>query len=120
MRTSKWPLLAAVWTVVLTTNAVVRGDDLVTPGEMTARDRWVEGTLLSQDKPIASFLYGGIPSGELLPGWRKAPLSSQSLSDGRTQHQIEWTDSATGLEVRVAAIEYGDYPVVEWTAYLKN
>jgi alpha-galactosidase len=120
MRTSKWPLLAAVWTVVLTMNAVVRGDDLVTPGEMTARDRWVEGTLLSQDKPIASFLYGGIPSGELLPGWRKAPLSSQSLSDGRTQHQIEWTDSATGLEVRVAAIEYGDYPVVEWTAYLKN
>src|SRR5208282_340566 len=38
----------------------------------------------------------------------------------RTQYVMTWTDPATGLEVRVVAVDYGDYPAVEWTAYLKD
>jgi alpha-galactosidase len=98
----------------------IRGDELVGPDEMTAEAKWVQGTLLSLDKPVVSFRYNGAPSGELLPGWKRSPISNEPLPDGRTRHRLSWTDPATGLEVRIVALEYGDYPAVEWTAYLKN
>jgi alpha-galactosidase len=31
-----------------------------------------------------------------------------------------WTDPQSGLEIRCEAIEYHDFPTVEWTFYLKN
>jgi len=120
MRTLKLPLFAGLLVVLLSTNPAVRGDALVNPDEMENRDRWVQWELLSFDKPVVSFLYNGIPSGELLPGWRQSTLSTQALSGGRTQYQMTWTDPATGLEVRVVAVDYGDYPAVEWTGYLRN
>jgi alpha-galactosidase len=100
--------------------APVRGDAFVGPEEMSAKAQWLQGTLLSIDKPVVSFHYHGEASGVLLPTWQKSPLSSKALSDGRTQYRMTWTDPATGLEVRVEAVEYGDFPAVEWTAYLKN
>jgi alpha-galactosidase len=33
---------------------------------------------------------------------------------------LVWTDADTGLQVRCVALEYADYPVVEWTVYFKN
>jgi alpha-galactosidase len=96
------------------------GDEFVGPDEMSAKARWVQGTLLSLEKPIVSFHYEEKASGELLPAWQKSPLSSKAMSDGRTQYRLEWTDPVTGLSVRVEAEEYGDYPAVEWIAYLKN
>ncbi len=104
----------------MTAGPAVRGDELVGPDEMKAKERWVLGTLLSLDRPVLSFLYNGLPSGELLPGWRRPPISTQTLAGGRTQHRLQWTDPVTGLEVRVVAVDYGDYPAVEWTAYLRN
>src|SRR5580692_10990846 len=90
------------------------GDEFVGPDEMSAKAQWVQETLLSLDKPVVSFHYDGKASGELLPSWHKSPLSSKKLSDRRTQHRLEWTDPATGLDVRVEAVDYGDYPAVEW------
>jgi len=113
-------LLAAFAASLLTAEPVVRGDEMVVPDEMRSKERWVQGTLLSLDKPVVSFLYNGINSGELLPGWQRSPISSETLSDGRIQYRLKWTDPATNLEVRVVAVDYGDYPAVEWIAYLKN
>ncbi len=33
---------------------------------------------------------------------------------------MTWTDPTLGLEVRFAAVEYADFPAVEWTVYFKN
>ena len=44
----------------------------------------------------------------------------RSSTSVRTQHTLAWTDPKTGLEVRCVAVEYADFPVVEWTLYFKN
>lgn len=69
--------------------------------------------------PPFSFRYGGRPSSALLSTW---PLkrSRRKLDDQRAQHTLTYIDPATGLVVRCVAIEYRDFPVVEWTLYFKN
>jgi len=66
-----------------------------------------------------SFTYDGRPSAELLPTWTCARASSK-LDETRTQHVVTYTDPKTGLELRCVAIEYLDFPTVEWTLYFKN
>jgi alpha-galactosidase len=92
------------------------------PDEFRLRDEWlgrtsIRGSTLAQ--PPFSFLYDGKPSAEVLKGWQ-AKYDSQKLDARRTQHGLVYTDSATGLQVRCAAIEYHDFPTVEWTLYFKN
>ena len=42
------------------------------------------------------------------------------LDDARQQHELCYRDPETGLEVRCVAVEYRDFPTVEWTLYFKN
>jgi alpha-galactosidase len=44
----------------------------------------------------------------------------KKLVDVRTQYLLIWTDPKTGLEVHCIAVDYSDFPTVEWTVYLKN
>jgi len=87
---------------------------------MSAKDQWVRQRLLSLNQPVVSFIYDGTPSEHLMPGWMMAPLETKMLSNGQTRYMMKWTDPATGLEVRVVAVDYSDYPAVEWTAYIRN
>ncbi len=66
-----------------------------------------------------AFLYDGRPSAELLAEW---PLkqSARDLSQNKTERTLTWTDRKTGLQVRCEAVEYHDFPTVEWTLYFKN
>jgi alpha-galactosidase len=66
-----------------------------------------------------SFSFGGQSSAALLPEWR---LDRQvyKLDDQRTERTWSWTDPKTKLVLRWAAIEYHDYPTVEWTLHFKN
>ena len=38
----------------------------------------------------------------------------------RMQYTLQLTDPRSGLLVRCVAVEYHDFPTVEWTVYLKN
>jgi alpha-galactosidase len=69
--------------------------------------------------PIFSFTYGGKPMAGLLSGW---PLerNSRALDAQRREHTLTWTDPQTRLVVRCVAIEYLDFPTVEWTVYFRN
>jgi len=69
--------------------------------------------------PLFSFTYGGNSSAELLPTWTR-DVQSEPIDDDRTRHTVTWTDAATGLGVRLEAIEYLDFPTVEWTLYFRN
>ncbi|MCL4790155.1 MAG: NPCBM/NEW2 domain-containing protein, partial [Verrucomicrobia bacterium] len=66
-----------------------------------------------------SFRYDGKASAELLKKW-KQQRSSRKLDEQRTERLLLWTDSQTGLQVRCVAVEYRDFPIVEWTLYFKN
>jgi alpha-galactosidase len=76
-------------------------------------------TLLEGNVPPFSFTYGGQPSTDLLPSW-KTERASNKLDDARTEHTITFTDPKTGLVARWTAIEYHDFPTVEWTLHFKN
>jgi alpha-galactosidase len=69
--------------------------------------------------PFFSFSYGGQPSSQLLKTW-KVERSAKTLDEMRTERTIAYTDPQTGLVVRCVAIEYRDFPTVEWTLYFKN
>ena len=89
---------------------------------------WRQTRLFSTNPPF-SFVYGGRPSAELLKEW---PLKRTSRKFGPrqpgthprgqnvTEHTLIWTDSTTGLEVRCVAVEYHNFPTVEWTLYFRN
>jgi alpha-galactosidase len=66
-----------------------------------------------------SFVYDGKPSSELLKTW-KCERTASELDEARTQHVVTYTDPKTGLVLRCVAIEYHDFPTVEWTLYFKN
>jgi len=66
-----------------------------------------------------SFVYDGQSSDNLLAVWPKK-TARKKLDSSCTQHTLTWTDPRTGLQVRCVAVEYGDFPVTEWTVFLKN
>ena len=73
---------------------------------------------LSLDAPF-SFVYGGHASAEFLSHW-PVKRESRPLDEQRTELTSVYTDPETKLAVRCAAVVYHDFPVVEWTLYLKN
>lgn len=66
-----------------------------------------------------SFIYGGKSSVDLLKTW-KVERTSKVLDDRRTEHTVTRADVSTGLTVCSVAVEYHDFPTVEWTLYFKN
>lgn len=64
-----------------------------------------------------SFQFDGRSFAEL--GWPPA-RASRSLDRQRTEHTLTYGDGPTGLQVRCVAVEYHDFPTLEWTLYFKN
>ena len=99
------------------------GAAVPSPDEMKMKLDWARRNLFAdaaaRPAPPISFVYDGHPSAALLAAWdHKA--ETRRLDDARSQATQTWTDAATGLQVRLVAVEYADYPVVEWTAFFKN
>ncbi len=69
--------------------------------------------------PFFSFAYGGKPSSEVLGDWGPE-RSTRKLDEDRTEHTLVYRDPTTGLVIRCVAIEYHDFPTVEWTLHFKN
>lgn len=75
-------------------------------------------TPYSTDRPF-SFRFGGQPSSFLLERW-EFNHTSRPLDIHRTEHTLTYRDPQSGLVVRCVAVEYLDFPVVEWTLYFQN
>ncbi len=75
-------------------------------------------TAYTADPPF-SFALDGRPSSDLLAAW-KCERSLRPLDSNRTEHTVTYTDPASALVVRCVAVEYRDFPTVEWTVYLRN
>ncbi|MCX6927678.1 MAG: alpha-galactosidase [Verrucomicrobia bacterium] len=78
----------------------------------------VQEGLFSTDPPF-SFTYNGKPSAEFLVTW-KVERAPKKIEEHRVRHCVTYADPAGGLSVRCEAIEYDDFPTVEWTLYFKN
>ena len=101
-----------------------------TPDEMAEARRFVAAKfespqlstppvgLFSADPPF-SFAYNGKPSSEFLGTW-KVDRKIKKIDEHRTGHTITYSDPAGGLSVRCEAVEYDDFPTVEWTLYFMN
>ncbi|MBI4662190.1 MAG: alpha-galactosidase [Verrucomicrobia bacterium] len=99
--------------------------------ELAQAHRWVaarfealraqsaEPDLFFTSQPPFSFTYSSQSSTELLEKW-DAKRSSHKLDDHRTEHTLVCTDPQSGLALRCVAVEYHDFPTVEWTLYFKN
>ncbi|HSY44180.1 MAG TPA: hypothetical protein VK811_09720, partial [Candidatus Acidoferrum sp.] len=88
-----------------------------TPQEMAEKSQWVEQNLLTASNlPPFSFTYSGQASSVVLPSWTRTETDTV-LDTNRTQHVITWTNNY--VQVQCVAVEYNDYPLVEWTVYLK-
>ncbi len=116
-----WVLLGGLLTVL---SAICYGE----PGNMNAMDeaqQWATAKLLGKPTgvytadPSFAFRYNGKPSRDLLPTWR-VHRASRKLDAQRTEHSITYNDPATGLEVRCIAVQYQDFPTVEWTLTFRN
>ncbi len=92
-----------------------------TSDEMTEAQRWTVVALAGGPtvKPVFSFTYDGKPVGELLAAC-EFKQGERKLDGQRTERTGMWTDAKTGLALRCVSVEYADFPVVEWTVYLRN
>jgi alpha-galactosidase len=75
--------------------------------------------IINSDNPPFSFFYGGQSSRNLLKTW-KTERSTRQLDNNRTEQTCTYTDPKSGLLVRCVAVEYHDYPTVEWTIFIRN
>ena len=88
--------------------------------ERQAAARWADAHLRAGKSSVPfTFTYGGQASGALLAAW-PVTSSSRTLDGARRERVLEWSDRGTGLRVRCVAVQYRDFPVVEWTVYFKN
>jgi alpha-galactosidase len=91
-----------------------------TPAEHAAAAQWAQ-TYLQTDRENApfSFVLAGKAWNDLPGTWRKHQ-ETRELDAQRLERTRTWRDDAGGLHVRLVAVEYADFPVVEWTVWLKN
>jgi alpha-galactosidase len=66
-----------------------------------------------------SFVYGGKPSGGILPGWKRERCTDKLDAD-RTKITTVFTDPKTGLRVTWEAVSYSDFPAAEWLLWFEN
>lgn len=71
---------------------------------------------LSTEPPFA-FNLDGKPFASL--GWAPA-RASRKLDAARSEHTLVYADPKSGLQVRCVAVEYHDFPTLEWTVYFTN
>ena len=111
-------LPVATKAVILIMCAQISQGAMVTPQEMKSAKQWAASSFES-GKPPFSFKYDGGQSAEFLKTW-KLDRASRKLDEKRIKRTQTYTDTKTGLAVRCVAIEYLDFPTVEWTVYFRN
>ena len=94
-----------------------------TPAELSGNHDWVVQNFLTATNPVPfSFTYNSVAStgSNLFSTFVRLKTVTNSLDANRHQYILQWTNSTDGLGVTCVAVEYFDFPVVEWTVYLTN
>jgi len=87
---------------------------------MAKAAQWMESRLAAGPYGVPfSFIFGSLPSRELLPTWN-SERSMRDLDADRSERKIVWKDPATDLLVQLTAVIYRDFPALEWVIHFKN
>jgi len=81
--------------------------------------RFGDGQRAPGADPPFSFRYGDRSSDEFLKDWRREG-GARRIDNRRTERVDVYTDPTTGMVVTCRAVEWRDFPVVEWTINFKN
>ncbi len=65
-----------------------------------------------------SFVYGGRPSAELLPQWKREIGTSDH--DDHAAYTVRWTDPDTALNIEAEIKVFKKYPAIDWVLRLTN
>jgi alpha-galactosidase len=96
-----------------------RLEDVYAAVEKARKDTWVKANFSNgEPSSLFTFVYDGIDSRDWLKKCKLKKSSAQK--DGKNFYTHIWTDKKSGLQVRCEAVEYMDFPTVEWTLYFKN
>jgi len=91
-----------------------------TTQENAAATQWTQSNVFGDKAKLPfSFTLGGKSSDVLLRNWKRTDAVRQ-LDTQRREYTRTWLDTASGLEVRLVAMEYAGFPVAEWTVWLMN
>jgi alpha-galactosidase len=117
------PTLALATTAILAAlGPVIALAVTPTTDELVDARRWASASLTSDGptvEPPFSFTFDAKPSTEFLRHWQRSH-TSRKLDDSRTEHTLAFSEPNGGLVVRCVAVEYADFPAVEWTVYFRN
>jgi alpha-galactosidase len=95
------------------------------PAELHATREWVAANILSTPSGNArhelpfSFTYNGEVSAQFIKKCQRE-ISTRRLDSQRSEITLTYTDLQSGLSLRCVAVEYQDFPAVEWVLYFKN
>jgi alpha-galactosidase len=90
-----------------------------TPEDIAQSRFWIAYFMTDPARLPISFLYGEKAIAGIPESWN--PVIHKNRIDANIlQTTFEGMDGATGLAVKVECLEYRDFPVVEWTAWLSN
>ena len=87
-------------------------------GSVMRLDENQSDMLLMGTEPPFSFVFGGVPSSDLLRVWDHT-VETKDAKD-RVQHTIRWSDPKTGLLVTAVVTAFKRYPAVDWVLYFEN
>ena len=105
----------ALWFVALTLRAATS-----TAEENAVAAAFAQSNVYANPERTAfSFTLGGKSSGELLRDCKRTD-AVREIDAQRRERTLTWMDATTGLQVRLVSTEYVGFPVVEWTAWIKN
>ncbi len=112
--------LAALLVALLTAlDSRAAKNDFVHKEDLDAARPWIEKHFGSPAELPFSFKVGDESSKDVLSR-AKLDRSNKQLDEDRIEHSLVFTDEKSNLEIRCTAIEYYDYPNVEWTVYFRN
>ena len=75
-------------------------------------------SLLTASAAPFFFIYGGVRSEKLLPGWQRQGATNETPV--AIEHRVRWTDPQTGLVVSAEVKVFKQYPAVDWVLHFEN
>jgi hypothetical protein len=91
-----------------------------TASDFRASSQWTSSHLTSAKPTLPfSFTEDNARSAELLRSWHFTS-NTRKPEASKTERTLVWTDPRTILTVRCVAVEYQDFPAVEWTVRFRN
>jgi hypothetical protein len=89
------------------------------PEDMSKSRAWTGGWLSDPAHLPVSFVYDGKAITGIPDDWNPV-MKRTRIEANIIQIAFEGTHAPTGLNLKVECLEYLDFPVVEWTAWLAN